>query len=125
MAFEVSSVPLSLGDPIEFAGNAQTGERGVYDQAEAFPREVIDQRQNAEAPAAHQCVGHEVERPAQVTILRDSHWRPGAEGSFASAALAHGQPLLLVEPIKLLGVELDALTLQHQPQAPVAKAAPL
>ena len=71
-------------------GKAQTGERGVYDQTEAFPREVIDQRQNAKAPAAHQCVGHEVERPAQVTILRDSHWSPGAEGSFASAALAHG-----------------------------------
>jgi hypothetical protein len=36
-----------------------------------------------------------------------------------ATVLAHGQPLLLVEPIEILGVELDALTLQHQPQAPI------
>jgi hypothetical protein len=56
MAFEASSVPLSLTiqagiaaqfcGPIEFTGNRQAGEQGVHYQAQAFPREVIDQRQD-------------------------------------------------------------------------------
>jgi hypothetical protein len=36
-------------------------------------REVIDQRQDTETPAAHQRVGDEVEGPAQITVLRDGH----------------------------------------------------
>ena len=61
MAFEVSSVPLSLtimqrtaaqlDDAIEFAGDPQAGERGVDDQRQAFPGEVVDHDQDAEAPA--------------------------------------------------------------------------
>jgi hypothetical protein len=42
-----------FSDLIEFAGDTQAGERRVHDQTEAFPREVIDQRQDAEAPSAH------------------------------------------------------------------------
>ncbi len=102
-------------------GDTQAGERGVHHQAEAFPREVIDQREDAEAPAAYQRVGHEVERPAQIAVLRDGHRRSGTESPFATAALAHGEPLFLVEPIELLGVELDALTFQHPTQAPVTE----
>lgn len=41
--------------------------------------------------------GGEVERLTQVATLRDGHRRSGAEGSFAPAALTHGQPLLLVK----------------------------
>ena len=47
MACEVNSVPLSLttmqgvprivGDPIQFAGDTDAGERGVDDQGQAFP----------------------------------------------------------------------------------------
>ena len=44
----------------------------------------------------------------------DRHRRPCAQGSLAAATLAHGQTLLLVEPIKLLGAQLDALALEHQ-----------
>lgn len=51
-----------LDDPIELADYTGAGERGVHHhQAEAFPREVIDQRQDAEAPAVHQRLGDEVE----------------------------------------------------------------
>src|SRR5215218_7020788 len=110
-----------FGDPIEFTGNTQAGERGVHHQGQAFPREVINQREDAEAPAAHQRVGDEVERPAQIAILRDGHRRSGTESAFATAALAHGQPLLLVEPIELLAVELDALAFQHPTETTVAE----
>lgn len=47
-----------LDDTVELAHDTQIGERGIDDQGEAFPREVIDQR-----------VQHEVERPAQVPVL--------------------------------------------------------
>ena len=76
MAFEVSSVPLSLttisgvapqfGDTIQLTCDPQTGERGVDHQGQAFSGEVIDQREDAEAPSAHQRVRHEVERPTQI-----------------------------------------------------------
>src|SRR3954471_3513142 len=110
-----------FGDPIEFTGDTQAGERGVHHQAKAFAREVIDQRQDTEAPAAHQRVSHKVERPAQITILRDGHRRSRAESPLATAALAHGQPLFLVEPIELLAVEPDPLAFQHPTETPVAE----
>ena len=68
-----------------------------------------------------QRVSHEVERPAQITILRDCHGCPGAEGSFATATLAHRQPFLLVQSIKLLVVDLDARSLEHQAETPVTE----
>jgi hypothetical protein len=70
------------GDPIEFADDAQAGERCFDRQARTFPRKVTDQRRDAEAPAT-------LERPAQIAILRDSHRQASP---FAPAELAHGQP---------------------------------
>jgi len=53
IARDFARIVAQFGDPIEFTGDTQAGERRVHDQTEAFPREVIDQRQDAEAPAAH------------------------------------------------------------------------
>jgi len=74
-------VPLSLminagvaptfDDLAEFTHHPQRCERRVEHQAQAFPGEVVDQGQDARAPAAGERVHHEVERPAQVLILRD------------------------------------------------------
>src|SRR4030081_1561771 len=96
----------------KFTHYTQDRERGVDDQAKALPGEVVDQGQDTEAPAADQRVHHEVERPTQVLILRDRYRRPGAQGPFAATTLAHRQPLLLVEPIELLAIDLDALPSQ-------------
>ena len=41
----------------------------------------------------------------------------GTQGPFAPATLAHRQPFLLVEAIRLLAIEFDALALEHQAQA--------
>jgi hypothetical protein len=70
MAFEVNSVPLSPDDHAwaapadlaEFTHHTWRSERGVDDQTQAFPGEVIDQGQDTEAPAADQRVHHEVEQ---------------------------------------------------------------
>ena len=112
-------------DPIELAHDPQARERGIHHQPQALSGEVIDQGQNAKATAAHQRVGHEVERPAQIAILRDRHRRPRAKCPFATTAPANAQPLLLVEPVELLVIELDALALQHQPEPAITEPASL
>jgi hypothetical protein len=38
-----------LDDTVEFAHHTQAGERGIGDQGQAFPREVVDQGQDTEA----------------------------------------------------------------------------
>jgi hypothetical protein len=60
-----------LDDVVKFTHHAQSGGRGVHDQAQAFPGKVVDHGKDAEAPATDQRIHHEVERPAQVLILRD------------------------------------------------------
>ena len=47
-------------DGVQLAGDALPGDRGVGDQAEALPREVVDHRQDAEAPPIGQRVAQEV-----------------------------------------------------------------
>src|SRR5580698_2545792 len=101
------------------------GDGAVRSGAAAAVGEVIDQREDAEAPAADQRVSHEVERPAQIAVLRDRHGCPRAQGSLATATLAHRQPFFPVEPIKLLRAQLDALALQHEAEPPIAKPPPL
>lgn len=102
----------AFDDLAKFSHHTQGGERGVDDQAEALPGEVIDQGQDAEAPAAGERVHHEVERPAQVLILRDRHRRPRAQRPFTATTLAHRQPLLVVEPVQLLPIDPDPLPSQ-------------
>jgi hypothetical protein len=110
-----------LDDAIELAHDPWGGERGIDHQAKALPGAVIDQGEDAEAPAADQRVHDKVERPAQVPVLRDRHRCSGAESPFTAATLAHGQPLFLVEPVELLRAEPDALALQHQAETPIAE----
>src|SRR5579863_3579101 len=119
-----AGIAAQFSDPIELASDPQAGERGVDYEGEAFPGEVIDHSEDAEAAAAYQRVSHE-ERPAKIAILRDSHRRSGTDSPLATATLAPRQPLLSVEPIELLRAQLDALSLQHQSQAPIAEPPPL
>ena len=113
--------PTHLGDPVEFARDTNTGERVIDDEGQAFPAEVIDHAQDAEAAAVEQRIGHEVEAPALVRALRGRHRRPCAERSLAPAALAHRQPFLAIEPVELLPVQHDAFAPQQKVQAPVAE----
>jgi hypothetical protein len=66
-----AGVAPTFDDLAEFTHHPQRCERRVEHQAQAFPGEVVDQGQDARAPAAGERVHHEVERPAQVLILRD------------------------------------------------------
>jgi hypothetical protein len=125
VADDHSGVAPQFGDTIQLTCDPQTGERGVDHQGQAFSGEVIDQREDAEAPSAHQRVRHEVERPTQIAVLGNRHRRPCTESPFAATALAHHQPLFLVEPVELLAIELDALAFQHQTKTTIAEPPPL
>jgi hypothetical protein len=72
MAFEVSSVPLSLTmvlglprstrEAIEFARHPEAGDRGIGDQRQALARAVVNHDQDAHAAAVDELIGDEVER---------------------------------------------------------------
>ena len=53
VADDHSGVAPQFGDTIQLTCDPQTGERGVDHQGQAFSGEVIDQREDAEAPSAH------------------------------------------------------------------------
>ena len=73
-------------------------------------------------PAQHSCLLMRLPfRLAARLRPCDRHRRPGAQSTFAATAFAHRQPLFLVEPVKLLVVELDPLAFQYQPQPSIAE----
>lgn len=100
-------------DPVEFARDPLSRQRRVDHQRQALPRAVIGHDEDAEAPPVVERVGDEVEAPALVRLLRHHRRRSRAQGSLATAALAHRQPLLSVEPEEHLVVESEALPPQR------------
>lgn len=109
-------------DGIKLPGNTMTRDRVVDDGRQAFPAEVVNHAQDAEAASIDQSVGHEVEAPALIGILRDRHRCPCAQGPLAAATLANGEPFLAIEAVELLPVHLDALALQQDVQAAITEA---
>ena len=68
------------------------------------------------APSTHHCVGHEVERPAQIKTLRQRHRRPGfRERARHTCARS---PFLL--PTELLAIEPDPWRFKHQSDTAIA-----
>jgi len=131
----VSSVPLSetqlLGPTaprnqyVQLASDPCTGQRGVRDQRQALAREVVDDRQDAEAPPVGEAVGYKVQRPALIGTARQCDRRSHAQCPLAAATLAYLQLLLAVQPPEALLVHATALSGQQQMQATVAEATPL
>src|SRR5262245_55027458 len=122
MAFEVSSVPLSLtivlGLPRSASSRSSSrapdaGDRGVGHQRQAFARAVVDHDEDAQAAAIDELIGNEVERPAVIRPLWNCQWRPCAQSPLASAAPADHEALLAIEPKQPLMVHNEALPSQH------------
>ena len=108
--------------PVQLAGDPQARQRGVGDRGQALTGEVIDHRQNAEAPALDQRVRDEVQGPALVRPLRQGHRRAGAQSPLPAAPLPDHQPLLAIEPVELLVVQHGPLPAEQDVQPPVAEA---
>ena len=127
----VSSVPLSethiAGRPraamraSSSRATRRPGSEVSAHQRQAFPREVVDDRQDAEAPAIGERIRQEVQAPALIGALRQRHRRPRAQGTLAAAAPAHLQPFLAVEPTELLVVHDDAFAGEQDVQPPIAE----
>ena len=58
------------------------GQRGIRHCSQTLARAVVENRQNAKAPATGQLIGNEVERPAVIGLQRDGDRRPRSQGSF-------------------------------------------
>ncbi len=110
---------------VELAGDAVAGQRGVGDQGQALPTEVIDHRQHPEPTPVREGITDKIEAPAPVHRVRHQHRPPCAERPLAATSPAHLEPLFAVEPPQLLEVHHDPLPSQHDVQAPVAEPTPL
>ncbi len=131
MAFDVSSVPLSLtimqGGSRAFRRSHPVRERHVRPRSSCRPQSPgirdCGRRSGTGCGAGvrQQRVRHEVEAPSLVRILRDGHRCPRAQSPFATAAFSDRQSLFLVNPVALPPVHRGALPLQKQVQAAVAE----
>jgi hypothetical protein len=72
----------------QFAGNAPARDRGVRDGRQAFARHIVDDVEDAEAPAKGELVMDEVERPAGVDTGLDQDQGAGSHGPPPGSALA-------------------------------------
>jgi hypothetical protein len=88
--------PPSGDDRVQFTHDPRARQGGIGDQRQALPREIIHDRQNPEPATIGEGIADEVEAPARVCGLRHRHRPPGSQGPFASATLAHLQPLFAV-----------------------------
>ena len=70
-----------LDERRQFARHPPSGDRRVRDRSQAFPGHVVDDVEDAEAPAVGELVVDEVQRPAGIRPGLDQDRRPGADGS--------------------------------------------
>lgn len=71
--------------------------RGRRSRGQAAPGTDVVDRQNAEAPAADQLAGHEVQRPQVVRRGRHRHRGAAAQSALAATSFAHHQPFLAIQ----------------------------
>jgi hypothetical protein len=64
---------------------------------QAFPREVVANHEDAEAPAIAKCIRYEIHAPALIGSLRDRYRCSCSQRTLAAGTPAHLQPLLTVE----------------------------
>ena len=83
----------------QLACNSFARDRGVGNCRQTYARHIIDNVEDAEAPALGELVMDEVERPARVDLGLDQDRRARSDRFPPSLALADGQPFFAVEPI--------------------------
>jgi hypothetical protein len=85
--------------------------------------DVVDHVEDAEAPPVRKPVVDEVDRPAGVRPRLDQERRPHARRPLASPALADGQALLALKPLRLLSIQNVALGAQNNVQPSITEPA--
>ena len=96
----------------QFPGHPLARYRGVGHGRQTFPRHVVDDVEDAEAPATGELVVHEVERPAGIYLGLDQDRRPHADSTPPGPAPAHRQTFLAIEPVDAVDAAGLALAAQ-------------
>jgi hypothetical protein len=112
-------------DAVQFPGHAGAGDRGVRNKRQAFPRGVINHRQNPEPAAIGELVVNKIKVPAIIDPSRPRDWSAKAKRALAAFTLPHAKLLFPVEPENALVVHLEPLPPQKNMKPPVAKPPPL
>jgi hypothetical protein len=113
-----------VNQPVEHAGNAVAGQRGVGLDPQALPRVSIDHRQHPQRAAAGQPIVDEVQAPALIGCIRSA--RPvhaACHALFAPPALTHLQALFTVEPVDAFMIVRISVAAQQHHEPAVAPAA--
>ena len=95
----IPGLPRVVDQRRQFAGDPLARDRGVGDRRQAFARHVVDDVEDAEAPAMGELIVDEVERPAGVDLGLDQDRRACSDRPPPGPALADRQPFLAIEPI--------------------------
>ena len=98
---------------------------GLHRYPACTPRHVIDDVEDAQAPAAGELVVDEVERPAGIWLGLDENGCAGAYRLAATSAFAHGQSLLAIEPVDAVDAGWLALVPQQDEEPTIAEPATL
>ena len=111
---------MPLNDCCKFARHAPTRDQGVRDRAQALLDHVINDVEDAEAPAVGELVMDEVGGPARVRSGFDQDRRACAHSLASGPPLAHGQPFLAVESMDTVDARGLALASEDE-QPPTAQ----
>ena len=114
-----------LDEHRQLAGDPYARDRGVGDRRQALTGYIVDDVEDAEAPAKRELVVDEVERPARVDPGLDQDRSTASHRPPPGSALADCQPFLPVEPIDAIDAGRLALPPQQDEQPPVAEPAAL
>lgn len=108
-------------DAREFAGDTRAGDRHIGNRTEAFPGHIVDNVEDAKAPAIGQLIVNKVQRPADVRPSLNQDGGPRSQGFASASALAHHQSLLAIEPVDAIDPRWLALTPQQDEQPPITE----
>ena len=112
-------------DGVELAGHAEPGERGVGHQRHALAGAVVDDGEDAEAPAVGHLVGDEVQAPALVGLQWDLDRPPRAHGRLRPPRRRTVSFSSRVVALHALAVHRVTFAAEQDMQASVAEPAPL
>jgi hypothetical protein len=105
----------------QLSSYAPSRDRGIRDGREAFPGNVVDDVQDAEAPATGELIVHKVQRPARIGLRLKEDRRPGPDRASPGPALAHREALLAIETVDAVDAGRLAVPPQQDEQSPIAK----
>jgi hypothetical protein len=102
----------------------QSRDRCVGDRCQTFPRNVIDDVQNAKPAAAGELVVNKIERPADIWLGLGHDRRPDSHGTTPYPPLAHREAFLTIEPVDAVDTRGVAFLPQQDEQTAVAETLP-